>query len=174
MNYQLMTNSACVDYAIQIIETAEGFDPVPSDRLQDSKATLGYGYTFNRSNNVALFKAAGIPLTTTQWALLTAIDNAPSNNKTALGMAFPILITESQAESLLRALLDPTNSPVPGLAFCPSCCTSRTGSTRCMEARGANLIQRVRSGRNLMKRQWRVPSREIERLRHSRAVESPL
>jgi GH24 family phage-related lysozyme (muramidase) len=68
----------------------------------DRMATIGYGYTFNRNNNVALFDQAGVHLSPEERRLLAAVDAAPNNQKTALGLALPIRISREEARSLLE------------------------------------------------------------------------
>lgn len=49
----------------EMIARFEGFEPRPYD-ANDAMATIGFGYTFNRNNNVELWDAAGIVLSRTE------------------------------------------------------------------------------------------------------------
>jgi GH24 family phage-related lysozyme (muramidase) len=64
LNYRTQaytTQQAYIDAVVNIIAGFEGHEPNVYDK--DGKATIGYGYTFERSNNLALWTAAGISLT---------------------------------------------------------------------------------------------------------------
>ena len=50
----------------------------PAIQVQsDNRATIGCGYTFNRNNNVEIWRNSGIELTPEQWQTLATIDAAP-------------------------------------------------------------------------------------------------
>ena len=101
MEYDELTREEYARRASAMIQRFEGYRATPyPDR--DNMATIGYGYTFNRNNNVALFDQAGVQLSDRERQQLTAIDNAPANQKTALGLAFPVQITRDEARSLLE------------------------------------------------------------------------
>src|SRR6266487_6199720 len=98
MNYQLLTQSDYVNLLVQIIAAAEGLRPQASFPKNDPKATIGYGYTFNRTNNVALWQAAGISLTAAELAALQAIDTAPAFQRDNLAVTtFTRVITQAEA-----------------------------------------------------------------------------
>jgi Ca2+-binding RTX toxin-like protein/GH24 family phage-related lysozyme (muramidase) len=103
MIYKTMSQEDCFNFAVKLVEAIEGLDPVPVD-IGDGMSTVGYGYTFNRNNNVAIFAAAGISLSDDQSTKLAAIDAAPASQRTALGNAFPITISPAQGEALLKAM----------------------------------------------------------------------
>jgi GH24 family phage-related lysozyme (muramidase) len=84
-----------------MIQNFEGFRERAYD-AGDNMATIGYGYTFNRNNNVALFYQAGVQLSPEERRMLAAVDAAPNNQKTALGLALPIQISREEARSLLE------------------------------------------------------------------------
>ncbi|TXI45393.1 MAG: calcium-binding protein [Lysobacter sp.] len=84
-----------------MIRNFEGFGSSPYD-AGDNMATIGYGYTFNRSNNIELWDAAGVHLSQDERRQLAAIDAAPANRRTALGLAFTGRITQEEARSLLE------------------------------------------------------------------------
>ena len=70
----------------------------------DGKATIGWGYTFNRNNNEAIWRASGIPLSADEWRQIQGIDAAGSDaRRTALGLAFGRTLTEAESDQLLVA-----------------------------------------------------------------------
>ncbi len=102
MQYQNITSTAYVELVVRLISGFEGHES-PARDIGDNKATIGYGYTFNRTNNVAIWTAAGINLTPTALAALAAIDAAPAASKTSLAIStFTRSLSRSEAQSLLR------------------------------------------------------------------------
>jgi GH24 family phage-related lysozyme (muramidase) len=101
VEYDELTREEYVRRTIAMIQRFEGYRAAPYD-ARDGMATIGYGYTFNRNNNVELFDQAGVQLSDRERRQLTAIDNAPANQRTALGLAFPVQITRDEARSLLE------------------------------------------------------------------------
>lgn len=101
MRYDELTRDEYRRRAADMIMHFEGFHPRPYD-ARDGKATIGYGYTFNRDNNVELFDRAGITLTEGQRQHLAAIDAAMPGQRTALGLQAPIVLTRQQARDLLE------------------------------------------------------------------------
>ena len=69
----------------------------------DGKATIGWGYTFNRNDNHAIWQASGIHLTEPQWRDIRAMDAAPAQDKTRLGLAFGRELNVVEANQLLVA-----------------------------------------------------------------------
>lgn len=84
-----------------MIQNFEGYRAQPYD-AEDERATIGFGYTFNRDNNLELWELAGVQLSQGERQHLIAIDRAPSEQKTALGLAFDVRITREEARSLLE------------------------------------------------------------------------
>ena len=101
MQYDELTREEYARRASAMIQRFEGYRAGPYD-AEDSMATIGFGYAFNRNNNVALFDQANVQLSPAERRQLTAIDNAPANQKTALGIALPVQITRDEARSLLE------------------------------------------------------------------------
>jgi GH24 family phage-related lysozyme (muramidase) len=61
MRYNELTREECARRASEMIARFEGFEARPyPDR--DGMATIGFGYTLNRNNNVELWDRAGIAL----------------------------------------------------------------------------------------------------------------
>ena len=70
----------------------------------DGKATIGWGYTFNRNNNEAIWRASGINLSADEWRQIQAIDAAGSDaRRTTLGLAFGRTLSETESDQLLVA-----------------------------------------------------------------------
>ena len=57
LTYRTLTTQQYVDAVVNLISIIEGHLSVVTD-LKDTKATIGYGYTFNRNDNVALWQAS--------------------------------------------------------------------------------------------------------------------
>ncbi len=102
MQYQTpLSQAAYVDLVVRLISGFEGHEVRARD-IGDGMATIGYGYTFNRTDNVALWTAAGISLSASERAALQAIDAASAANKTALTLStFPRALTRDEAKALL-------------------------------------------------------------------------
>ncbi|HEX5737557.1 MAG TPA: hypothetical protein VFY22_03540 [Hydrogenophaga sp.] len=74
-----------------------------AQNVGDGKATIGWGYTFNRNDNHAIWQASGIDLTEAQWREIRAMDAAPAQDKTRLGLAFGRALSSAEADQLLVA-----------------------------------------------------------------------
>lgn len=101
IDYQERTEEEYGRRASVMIQNFEGYRAAPYD-ARDDKATIGFGYTFNRNNNLELWDMAGVALSQTERLQLMAIDRAPDRQKTALGLAFDVRITREEARSLLE------------------------------------------------------------------------
>ena len=91
---------------------------VESERLHahaqdigDDRATIGWGYTFNRDNNVAIWRESGIELTQQQWQTLAAIDAASVGDRTRVGLTFSRQLNAAESDQLLRASLAEYEGP---------------------------------------------------------------
>jgi GH24 family phage-related lysozyme (muramidase) len=113
---QYNTQEQYVGAIVELITRVEGpaTGVYPDD---DGMASIGYGYTFNRNNNVALWTAAGINLTPAQRQLLQKIDNAPENQKTNLALTWSRAITIDEARALLRQTYPRYEGPANALAM---------------------------------------------------------
>jgi GH24 family phage-related lysozyme (muramidase) len=101
IDYQERTQEEYRRRASVMIQNFEGYRAGPYD-ARDDMATIGFGYTFNRSNNLELWDRAGVQLSQPERQQLMAIDRAPDEQKTALGLAFGGRITREEARSLLE------------------------------------------------------------------------
>jgi len=64
--YRTLTTQQYVNTVVDVISKTEGHLSQVTD-LKDGMSTIGYGYTFERNDNIALWQAAGITLTTSEW-----------------------------------------------------------------------------------------------------------
>ncbi|HLM54437.1 MAG TPA: hemolysin [Pseudoxanthomonas sp.] len=101
INYQDRTEEEYRRRASVMIQNFEGYRAGSYD-ADDNMATIGFGYTFNRNNNLELWDRAGVQLSERERQQLAAIDRAPNEQKTALGLAFGVQITREEARSLLE------------------------------------------------------------------------
>lgn len=101
IDYQERTQEEYRRRASVMIQNFEGYRAGPYD-AGDNMATIGYGYTFNRNNNLELWDRAGVQLSPAERQQLAAIDAAPDDRKTALGLAFRVQITREEARGLLE------------------------------------------------------------------------
>jgi len=117
LNYRTQTYATQQAYVDAVINTIAGFEgPGPTVYNKDGMATIGYGYTFERSNNLALWTAAGISLTQAQINLLTQIDSATTKSqKTALAMTFNKTLSNTEARALLRQTYPEYEGPANAL-----------------------------------------------------------
>jgi len=86
-----------------------------SQNVGDGRATIGYGYTFNRSNNTELWRNSGIALTDAQWRQLGAIDAAAPDDRTGLGLQFDRTLNAAEGDRLLSASMPEYERPIAGL-----------------------------------------------------------
>lgn len=102
LDYTLLTPDAYRMAVVDLIARLEGFIGRARD-IGDGVASIGYGYTFSRSDNVAIWQAAGIALTLDEWAVLGRIDAAADNaTRTAIALNdFTHVLSLSEAKALL-------------------------------------------------------------------------
>lgn len=62
MRYNELTDNEYARRASEMIMYFEGYRSRPYDAGGDGMATIGFGYTFNRNNNVEMWDRAGINL----------------------------------------------------------------------------------------------------------------
>ena len=116
-----------------VVVGAEGLHAQAQD-IGDGMATIGWGYTFNRSNNVAIWRESGIELNQEQWQTLARLDAAARDDRTQIGLTFTRELSATESESLLRASFAeyeaPANNPnmplsderVAMVSLAPSAC----------------------------------------------------
>jgi len=116
MDYRRLTDQEYYDRLRIVVAGAEGLHARAQD-VGDGMATIGYGYTFNRGNNADIWRDSGIRLTHREVAALTAIDAAPAEDKTRLGLTFQRELTEAESEQLLRASMREYEGPARSLSM---------------------------------------------------------
>ncbi|MBB3175806.1 glycoside hydrolase family protein [Variovorax sp. Sphag1AA] len=114
MDYRGLTDEEYYDRLRIVVSEAEGLHARAQD-VGDGKATIGYGYTFNRGNNADIWHDSGIRLTPREVAALAAIDAAPAEDRTRLGLTFQRELTEAESAQLLRASMREYEGPANSL-----------------------------------------------------------
>ncbi len=86
-----------------MISGLEGHISTVTD-IGDGVATIGYGYTFSRNDNVSLWQSSGITLTASELGILQSIDQVGSNaEKTAIALnSFNKTLSLAEAQQLLK------------------------------------------------------------------------
>ena len=97
-----------------VIVGAEGLH-ANAQNVGDGRATIGWGYTLNRNDNVAIWRAADIDLTQEQWRTLAAVDAAPRDDKTRIGLTFSRQLDGAESDRLLRASMATYETPANAL-----------------------------------------------------------
>jgi len=116
MDYRELTDQEYYERLRIVVAGAEGLHPRAQD-VGDDMATIGYGYTFNRDNNAEIWRNSGIQLTHREVTALAAIDAAPTEDKTRLGLGFQRELTEAESEQLLRASMLEYEGPASSLSM---------------------------------------------------------
>ena len=120
LNYVSLTQQQYVDLLVNLISSAEGFKPTVYRRGNDN-TTIGYGYTFVRSNNLQLWQNAGITLTADEITLLQDIDAAQTRSqKNSLARQFTRSISQTEANNLLGQTYPEFEGPANTLTIPPS------------------------------------------------------
>lgn len=114
MEYRELTEAEYERKLRLVIVGAEGLHAHAQD-VGDNRATIGWGYTLNRNNNVDIWRASGIELSDAQWQMLARIDAAPRDDKTRLGLGFTRLLNEGESDSLLHASMAEYEVPATSL-----------------------------------------------------------
>lgn len=104
MEYRELTQADYERKLRLVIGGAEGLHSRVQD-VGDGNATIGWGLTLNRDNNVRIWRDSGLELSEEQWQLLARIDAAPASAKTGLGLGFTRQLSAEDSDSLLRASL---------------------------------------------------------------------
>lgn len=114
IDYHDLTQTEYEDLVGDLIKITERLHARSQD-IGDGRATIGYGYTLNRSNNVAIWQASGIDLTEGQWRQLAAVDAAAPGDRTRLGLQFDPTLTAAEGDQLLAASMPEYERPIAGL-----------------------------------------------------------
>lgn len=114
MEYNTLTQDQYNELVGDLIKLTESLHTRSQD-IGDGRATIGYGYTFNRDNNVDLWRDSGIHLAESEWRQLAEIDAARPRDRTALGLTFNRTLTAAESDQLLVASLPEYERPIEGL-----------------------------------------------------------
>ncbi|HYD94956.1 MAG TPA: hypothetical protein VEC01_06495 [Noviherbaspirillum sp.] len=114
LTYRALSQSDYNIYVGRLVKTSESLLATVQD-IGDGRATIGYGYTFNRSGNVSLWKASGIALSQSQWNLLQRIDSADASARTGLALGFDKTLTQDEGNALLYACIPLYEGPALSL-----------------------------------------------------------
>lgn len=85
-----------------VIVGTEGLHAQVQD-VGDARATIGWGYTLNRNNNVEIWTRSGLELSTAQRETLERVDRAPPRDKTRIGLGLDRAVNEAESDRLFRA-----------------------------------------------------------------------
>lgn len=99
-----------------MIVGAEGLHVQVQD-VGDNRATIGWGYTLNRNNNVEIWRATGIELTAEQWRTLASVDAASPADKTRIGLTLTRQLNGDESDRLLRASMAQYETPANNLGM---------------------------------------------------------
>ena len=102
MQYQSLDDTIYAQRFRELIAGTESLHRQAQD-VGDNRATIGWGYTFNRADNEAIWRRSGITLDRGGWQHLHTIDQAPADQRTAHGLTFPRALDEAEADQLLIA-----------------------------------------------------------------------
>ncbi|HYE36876.1 VCBS domain-containing protein [Methylocaldum sp.] len=117
LSYRTLTTQLYIDAVIDVISKMEGHLFRVTD-LHDGKSTIGYGYTFERNDNVVLWQAAGINLSAVDLAVLQQIDAAARAQKTAIALSqFGKTLTKEEAKALLGQTYQKYEAPANDLVM---------------------------------------------------------
>jgi len=94
----------------EILVSTEGMHARVQD-VGDGKATIGWGYTLNRNENVAIWTRSGMDLTPAQLEVLRQVDRARPEDRTAIALGFDKVLTEDEANQLYRASIQEYEAP---------------------------------------------------------------
>lgn len=116
MQYRELNREDYLAAIRRVVVGAEGLH-AHSQNVGDGKATIGYGYTFNRNDNTAIWRESGIALSDQQWTELGRIDRAPADDKTRLGLAFGRTLNAAESNQLLEASITRYEGPAERLGM---------------------------------------------------------
>lgn len=110
MEFRLLAQDEYDRKLREVIVGTEGHHAGVQD-VGDGLATIGWGYTLNNHENMPIWRRAGIELTPEQTAVLEHVDRAPEGRKTAIGLTFDKVLTETESDRLLRASIQAYEAP---------------------------------------------------------------
>lgn len=103
MDYRELTQDEYDTRLRTVIVGTEGLHASAMD-VGDNRATIGWGYTLNRNNNVEIWERSGLELSEADWDTLRRVDAEPTlAGKTRIGLTLTRELDETEADSLFRA-----------------------------------------------------------------------
>lgn len=114
MEYRRLEDEEYLRRLKVVITGSEGLSETV-ENIGDGKATIGYGYTFNRSDNAAIWREAGITLNEQDHRLLATVDAAADGDKTRLALGFSKSMSAAEGDDLFRATVRRYNGPADSL-----------------------------------------------------------
>lgn len=103
MDYRELTQDEYDTRLRTVIVGTEGLHASAMD-VGDNRATIGWGYTLNRNNNVEIWERSGLELSEADWDTLRRVDAEPTlAGKTRIGLTLIRELDEAEADSLFRA-----------------------------------------------------------------------
>jgi len=114
MEYRRLEDDEYLQRLKIVITGSEGLSQTV-ENIGDGKATIGYGYTFNRSDNAAIWREAGVTLTEQDRRLLATVDAAADRDKTRLALGFSKSLSAAEGDDLFRATVRRYNGPADSL-----------------------------------------------------------
>ncbi|MBV6858139.1 hemolysin [Xanthomonas perforans] len=114
INYRELTQEQYNALTGDLVKLTESLHARSQD-VGDGRATIGYGYTFNRSNNAAIWAESGIDLSDAQRSQLAAIDAAAPGDRTRLGLQFDRTLNAAEGDRLLAASMPEYERPINAL-----------------------------------------------------------
>nr|WP_275451352.1 hemolysin [Xanthomonas citri] len=114
INYRELTQEQYNALTGDLVKLTESLHARSQD-VGDGRATIGYGYTFNRSNNAAIWAESGIELSDAQRRQLSAIDAAAPGDRTRLGLQFDRTLNAAEGDQLLAASMPEYERPINAL-----------------------------------------------------------
>lgn len=120
LTYKILSQESYKNKLVETISLLEGYIGIAKD-IGDGKATIGYGYTFNRNNNLSIWTATGISLSANEIKILKEIDAASNATQTSLVLnKFTKTISKDEAKLLLLQTYPKYESDVNKLNIPPS------------------------------------------------------
>lgn len=116
MDYRTLSPEDYLALIMDMIKASETLI-VRSRYVGAGNTEVGYGYSFNRDNNVAIWEASGIQLTPAQWQALRNIDAAPPARKASLALTFTKALRPDEADALLEASIATCEGPADSIGM---------------------------------------------------------
>lgn len=114
MEYRRLEDEEYLRRLKVVITGSEGLSATV-ENIGDGKATIGYGYTFNRTDNAAIWRESGITLSEQDRRLLATVDAAADGDRTRLALGFSKSMSAAEGDDLFRATVRRYNGQADSL-----------------------------------------------------------